>query len=104
MDALAAARGIGPNINAVTVFAGEGPRCVVDQLARDPEQLATSLAECLRTVQHPKLPVAFDALLVVGPEHGRVFTKAKWVRTRLTDFLEAHLQVAGALWGANRRG
>ncbi|MEK7296216.1 MAG: thioredoxin family protein, partial [Actinomycetota bacterium] len=66
---LAAARGIGPNINAVTVFAGEGPRCVVDQLARDPEQLATSLAECLRTVQHPKLPVAFDALLVVGPEH-----------------------------------
>lgn len=93
---LATARGIEPNKDAVTVFAGEGPRCVVDQLARDPEQLATSLAECLRTVQHPKLPVAFDALLVVGPEHARVFAEAKWDRTRLTDFLEAHLQLAGA--------
>ncbi|MHB1090125.1 MAG: thioredoxin family protein, partial [Ilumatobacteraceae bacterium] len=92
---LAVARGIDPNINAVTVFAGEGPRCVVDQLARDPEQLATSLAECLRTVQHPKLPFAFDALLVVGPEHGRVFAEAKWDRTRLTEFFEAHLQLAG---------
>lgn len=93
---LAVARGIDPNTNAVTVFAGEGPRCVVDQLARDPEQLATSLAECLLTVQHPKLPLVFDALLVIGPEHGHVFAAAKWDRDRLTKFLQAHLQLAGA--------
>lgn len=92
---LATARGIDPNKNAVTVFAGEGPRCVVDQLAREPEQLATSLAACLLTVQHPKLPFAFDALLVVGPEHGRVFADAKWDRNRLTQFLESQLQLAG---------
>ncbi len=92
---LATARGIDPNMNAVTVFAGEGPRCVVDQLAREPEQLATSLATCLLSVQHPKLPFAFDALLVVGPEHGRVFTEAKWDRNRLTQFLESQLQLAG---------
>lgn len=92
---LATARGIDPNKNAVTVFAGEGPRCVVDQLAREPEQLATSLAACLLSVQHPKLPFAFDALLVVGPEHGRVFADAKWDRNRLTQFLESQLQLAG---------
>lgn len=92
---LAVSRGIDPNVDAVTVFAGEGPRCVVDQLARDPEQLATSFAECLRTVQHPKLPFVFDALLVVGPEHARVFADAKWDRDRLTKFLQAHLQLAG---------
>jgi hypothetical protein len=93
---LAVSRGIKPNTDAVTVFAGEGPRCVVDQLARDPEQLATSLAACLLTVQHPKLPFAFDAMLVVGPEHARVFAEAKWDRARVTESLEAHLQLAGA--------
>src|ERR1700741_3101994 len=41
--------------STVTVFAGEGPRGVVDQLSRDPESLARSLASCLLTVQHPKL-------------------------------------------------
>jgi len=92
---LATSRGLDPNVNAVTVFAGEGPRCVVDQLARDPEQLATSLAECLLTVQHPKLPFVFDALLVVGPEHGRVFADAKWDRARLVEFLHSRLQLSG---------
>lgn len=92
---LAASRGLDPNVNAVTVFAGEGPRCVVDQLARDPEQLAKSLAECLLTVQHPKLPFVFDALLVVGPEHGRVFADAKWDRQRLIEFLHSQLQLSG---------
>ncbi len=93
---LAQARGFDPNANAVTVFAGEGPRCVVDQLAREPEQLAKTLAACLLTVQHPKLPFAFDALLVIGPEHGRVFAEAKWDRTQVTEFLESQLQLAGA--------
>lgn len=94
-SSLAVSRGIDPNTDAVTVFAGEGPRCVVDQLARQPEQLATSLAECLRTVQHPKLPFAFDALLVVGPEHARVFADANWDRNRVTEFIAARLQLAG---------
>jgi len=92
---LASSRGLDSNVNAVTVFAGEGPRCVVDQLARDPEQLAKSLAECLLTVQHPKLPFVFDALLVVGPEHGRVFADAKWDRQRLIEFLHSQLQLSG---------
>jgi hypothetical protein len=93
---LAVSRGIEPNTNAVTVFAGEGPRCVVDQLARDPEQLVASLAACLLTVQHPKLPFAFDAMLVVGPEHARVFAESKWDRAQVTARIESHLQLAGA--------
>ena len=56
---------------------GEGPACVVDQLSRDPESLARSLAACLRSVQHPKLPLGFDAVLVVGPEHARVFQRRR---------------------------
>lgn len=92
---LAAWRGAEPGTDTVTVFAGEGPRCVVDQQARDPEQLATSLAACLRTVQHPKLPLVFDVMLVVGPEHARVFAEAGWSREQVLDALHARLQLPG---------
>jgi hypothetical protein len=69
--------------NAVTVFAGEGPRTVVDQLSREPESLARSLAAGLRAVHHPKLMLAFDAMLVIGPEHARVFREAGWTKQEL---------------------
>jgi len=80
---LAESRGIAAGENAVTVFAGEGPRCIVDQKARDPEALATTFAECARAVHHPKLVYGFDAVLVVGPEHARVFADAGWDRERV---------------------
>jgi thiol-disulfide isomerase/thioredoxin len=95
-DTLAESRGSTRGADALTVFPGEGPRCVVDQLSRGPESLATSLAACLRTLHHPKLVLAFDALLVLGPEHARVFADAGWDRARLIDELNARLQIPGA--------
>ncbi len=91
---LAADRGV-PG-DAVTVFAGAGVQPVVDQLSRDPGSLARSFAACLRVNAHPKLPMAFDAMLVVGPEHGRVFREAGWDRARLVAELEALLSLPGA--------
>ena len=93
---LATARSVPTGANAVTVFAGEGPRCIVDQLARDPDELANSFAACLRTVHHPKLPIGFDVVLIVGPEHARVFAEAGWDRDRVLAELHARLQLAGA--------
>ncbi|MGY2129524.1 thioredoxin family protein [Blastococcus sp. SYSU DS0617] len=78
---LAADRGV-PG-DAVTLFAGSGVQPVVDQLSRTPESLARTFASCLRVNGHPKLPMAFDAMLVVSPEHGRVFREAGWDRARL---------------------
>ncbi len=72
---LAESLGAPAGADAITVFAGEGPRCVVDQLSRQPESLAASLAACLRTLHHPKMVLAFDAILVLGPEHARVFAR-----------------------------
>src|SRR5438132_7971899 len=46
-------RGRTPDASAVTLFAGDGVRGMVDQLSRDPESLARSLAACLRAVPHP---------------------------------------------------
>ncbi len=82
--------------NAVTIFPGEGPRCVVDQKARDPEPLIRTFAACLKTVHHPKLPLGFDAILIVGPEHARVFADAGWSREQVLDALHAELQLPGS--------
>lgn len=95
-EPLAQARGIPAGTSAVTLFAGSGVQGVVDQLSRTPDSLARSLAACLRTVAHPKLPIAFDAMLVISPEHGRVFRDAGWDRDRLLAELTALLQLDGA--------
>lgn len=92
---LAESRGATPGADALTVFAGEGPRVVVDQLSREPESLAGSLAANLRALHHHKLVMAFDAIVVVGPEHGRVFREAGWDRSRVLDELHARLQIPG---------
>ncbi len=92
---LAESRGAAPGADAITVFAGEGPRCIVDQKSRTPESLAQSLAACLRTLHHPKSVLGSDAVLVVGPEHGRVFSEAGWDRARLLAELHADLQIPG---------
>jgi hypothetical protein len=89
-------RGFDAQSSTVTLFAGEGPRGVVDQLSRDPESLARSLAACLRTVQHPKLPIVFDAMLIIGPEHGRVLREAGWSREQLLARLDELLLIPGA--------
>jgi hypothetical protein len=88
--------GMAPGVNTVTLFPGEGPRNVVDQLSRNPESLARSLAANLRTVQHPKLAMAFDCMLVIGPEHARVFHQGGWDKAKLLEKLHEYLLLPGA--------
>jgi hypothetical protein len=88
-------RGLPRDASAVTLFAGEGPRGAVDQLSRTPESLARSLAACLRSVAHPKLAMAFDAMLVVSPEHAARFRDAGWSKARLREALLENLQLPG---------
>ncbi len=88
--------GFAPGTNTVTLFPGEAPRSIVDQLSRDPESLARSFAACLRTVHHPKLPLIFDAILAVSPEHARVFREAGWDKQKLIARLHELLLLPGA--------
>ncbi len=75
--------GIEEGVNAVTLFPGEGPRTIVDQLAREPVELARSFAVALRTMLSPKMILAFDVILVVSPEHARIFREAGWSKEDL---------------------
>ena len=87
--------GAAPGTNTVTLFPGEAPRSIVDQLARDPESLARTFAACLRTLHHPKLVMAFDCILAIGPEHARVFADAGWSKAQLSARLAELLQIPG---------
>jgi len=82
-EGLAQARGVPDGETGVTLMALEAPRVIVDQIAREPEGLCASLALALESVATPRLRLAFDAMLLVGPEHGRVFREAGWSRERM---------------------
>jgi hypothetical protein len=87
-EPLSVERGFARGASTVTLFAGEGVQGIVDQKSRTPESLARSFAMCLRAVDHPKLAMAGDALLVVSPEHSRVFIEGGWSKARLREELE----------------
>ncbi len=95
-EPLSTTLGAEPGSDTVTLFPGEAPRSIVDQISREPDSLARSFAVNLRTVHHPKAVVAFDAILAIGPEHSRVFRDAGWSKRQLTDRLHELLQIPGA--------
>ncbi len=95
-EPLSVERGLAPGASAVTLFAGSGVQPVADQLSRTPESLALSLAACLRVVAHPKLAMTWDAVLVVSPEHARVFRAAGWSKARLRLELDGLLSIPGS--------
>ncbi len=94
-ESLAVERGFAADESTVTLFAGGGVHPIGDQASRTPESLTRSLALSLRTVHHAKAYNGADALLVISPEHMRVFRDAGWSKARFRSQLEMHTSVAG---------
>jgi hypothetical protein len=94
-EPLSVERGFAKGVSTVTLFAAEGVRGIVDQRSRTAESLARSFAGCLRAVWHPKLSLVTDAIVVVSPEHGRVFRDDGWSKARLRERLLELLTVPG---------
>ena len=101
-ESLAVERGFSAEESTVTLFAAHGPIEVVDQKSRSPESLAGTFALQLRMVAHPKLAGMSEAIVVVSPEHARLFRGAGWTKDRLREELQSLLtlptseMVAGA--------
>lgn len=103
-EPLSVERGFSPDASTVTLFAGGEVHGVFDQLSRTPESLTQTYADCLRRVAHPKIPMAADAMLVVSPEHGRVFREAGWTKADLKQALDDLLQIPGSELVRGARG
>ncbi|MCE2526035.1 MAG: thioredoxin family protein [Actinomycetia bacterium] len=82
-EPLSVERGFSPEDSTVTLFAGHGPIEIVDQRSRTPESLAKTFALQLRMLGHPKIAGLSDAIVVVSPEHARIFREAAWSKARL---------------------
>ena len=95
-EPLSVDRGFEAGTNTITAFAGEAPRVVFDQLTRDPSALVLSLAEHLKTVVSPRLAMAFDAILVLSPEHANRFRDAGWSKAQFREALAEALEIDGA--------
>jgi hypothetical protein len=97
-EPLSVSRGIAPGKSAVTLFHGDGVTAFVDHRSRTPEDLVKSMATSLVAVGHVKLAQYSNAILVLTPEHYRVFREAGWDRRSITDALhEATTRSGGDL-------
>ena len=87
-DPLHVERGFAPHDSTVTVFAGEAPRAIRDQLSRSARSLATSLGLALEGVGHVKLHGMGEAMVVVSPEHVRTFERDGFSKADLRDRIQ----------------
>ncbi len=95
-ESLAVERGFAPEESTVTLFAGDGVHGIADQKSREPKSLTRSLAMTLRTVLHGKIFGATSAILIVTPEHMRVFREAGWSKARFRQELDETLSFDGS--------
>ena len=92
---LAEDKGIARGRSAVTLFSADGPIGVVDQKSREPEGLISSLSASLKAVNHVDMANAADVVIVVGPEHGRVFERAGWSKADTLRALHEESHIDG---------
>lgn len=81
-------RGFRREQSTVTVFAGEAPRAILDQLSRTGRSLATSFGLCLDSVAHPKFHGYGEVLLVVSPEHAKTFASDGWSKREIRERIQ----------------
>ena len=81
-ESFATERGVPAGKSAVTLYAGFGVQGIIDQVSRTPESLTASFAASLNAMYHPKTFPAPDAILVMSPDHHRVFREAGWSKAK----------------------
>ena len=82
-EPLSVARGFPRGASTVTLFQGHGVEAFVDQKTRTPEGLSRSIGMSLVKIGHPRLVQSARAVLVLSPEHYRIYREAGWDRARV---------------------
>ena len=92
---LAESRGVPRGRSAVTLFSADGVIGCADQKSRTPDRVVASLAGTMRVAGHVDLVNAGDIVVVIGPEHGRVFDQAGMSKADVTTALHEALHFEG---------
>lgn len=95
-EPLSVERGFKAGASTVTLFGGDGVQAIIDQHSRTPDSLSRTYANSLKTVAHSKIFMVADAVLVVSPEHARIFRQAGWTKQRLRREIDEVLKTHGS--------
>jgi hypothetical protein len=91
-ESFAVERGFAPGASTVTVFPGDGTTPIVDEISRTADSLVQSFASVLRAAYNPKKIGDLIVVVVVTPEHARVFQGAGWSKRQFKTELEGLLE------------
>jgi len=86
-EPLSVSRGFARGVSTVTLFQGHGVEAFVDQKTRTPEALSRSFGLALVKLGHPRLIQSARAVLVLSPEHYRIYSEAGWGRREIESAL-----------------
>src|SRR5688500_1295857 len=87
-EPLSVSRGFARGESTVTLFQGHGVEAFVDQKTRTAEGLSRSLGLALVKIGHPRLVQSARAVIVLSPEHYRIYAEAGWDRKRIERALD----------------
>ena len=96
---LAEDEGFNSSQSTVTLMTADGLQGCADQTAREPEKLIYSLSNSLKSINHIDMAGGSDAVVVIPPEHGRIFDRAGWSKAQTIAALHAELQIEGKGFG-----
>ena len=82
-EPLSVARGFKRGESTVTLFQGHGVEAFVDQKSRTPEGLSKSFATSLVKMGHERLTQSARCIVVLSPEHYRIYQEAGWGRREI---------------------
>ena len=88
-EPLSVARGFKRGESTVTLFQGHGVEAFVDQKSRTPESLSKSFATSLVKMGHERLTQSARCMVVLSPEHYRIYQEAGWGRREIERALYA---------------
>jgi hypothetical protein len=81
-------RGFAPTESTVTLFSGESPFIINDQLSRSAPQLVASLGWSAAGIwNHKSFPLYGHTLWVIGPEHITALGAERWSKQDVRQYL-----------------
>jgi hypothetical protein len=91
-ESLAVEHGFGADQNTVALLAADAPLGVYAQRSRTPEDLLPTLAASMAVISHHKMTHWGDTLVVLSPEHAKIFGDAGWKKGDVRRWLHDRLQ------------
>jgi hypothetical protein len=80
-------RGLPREMNAVTVFAAEGPNQIQNHSALKPESILNTIADRMRALGSFNMGGDVECAVIICPEHYQTLVREGWTKKRVQEFL-----------------